>query len=664
VIAEFSLHIYILDIPGGDCNNQRVLASDYAQPGSRAIATARVMPGIYYVWVSIPDFTGYPANGGPYMYVASLSAGPILVNDFCANAMPVGETGSLYYSTEFATLDGTGAYSNGPNLWYNYTAGFTGNAIVSLCGSTFDTKLAVYDGTGCNPLGTSIIYNDDACGLQSQVTLLVEDGYTYKIEVGSFSAATGTGYLAIHPDCIHSCLPGTIPEDEPAIPDEGTDVTNGGCNFTPNLFTPANLGNTYCGQANTYTKDEWNNRDTDWYLLNLLDFIPPMKLYWQVQSEFAHFSAIIDGNPLDCGYPVILSSSSADICGLSNSSYKVYNPGTYVFFVAPSVFYGLPPEAPPYYYYASLVGVQLPPDNDNCANSTPIGEVQDLVFYTNFATHDGPGSCIGSENIWFNYTPSESGEVTISTCGSEFNTKLAVYLGNGCPAPGTLLACNDDYCGTSSQISMSVYSGQHYIVEVGGYTMGCQGKGYLNIHIGPQQNATVRNFTLWSGQDACFDAIQTLSVNNLSVLSGGSVSLIAGQKIMMSPGILVYPGGYLHGTITETDSYCGTSGKALTEAGTKSLADEKVVPTSGNPPLFSVHPNPTTGLFTLEMNHDKPTREAVVRIYDMLGNLILREQLTSSGKKEISLDGKPAGIYHIRVSTADETGTVRLIKQQ
>jgi hypothetical protein len=93
------------------------------------------------------------------------------------------------------------------NIWYRYTAICTGDVTVSLCGSSYDTKLAVYHGGSCNPTaGNMIGCNDDACGRQSQITFTATAGQRYLIEVGGYSSDYGQGVLTI------SCA-GPAPEE-------------------------------------------------------------------------------------------------------------------------------------------------------------------------------------------------------------------------------------------------------------------------------------------------------------------------------------------------------------------------------------------------------------------------------------------------------------------
>ena len=119
-------------------------------------------------------------------------------NDRCANARAVGDVTNLQFDTRNATFDGPGHCMSGPNLWYRYAATCTGQAVVSLCGSSFDTVLAVYKGWECYPRPTDLIgCNDDACGRQSELTFDVVAGNHYLIEVGGYGDEAGRGVLSI-----------------------------------------------------------------------------------------------------------------------------------------------------------------------------------------------------------------------------------------------------------------------------------------------------------------------------------------------------------------------------------------------------------------------------------------------------------------------------------
>jgi hypothetical protein len=126
--------------------------------------------------------------------------------------------------------------------------------------------------------------------------------------------------------------------------------------------------------------------------------------------------------------------------------------------------------------------------NDNCYNAEETGEVASLLFDTTNATFDGPGLCVNGPNIWYIYTASCTGQATISTCGSSFDTVLAVYSGSECPPQqNRLLGCNDDSCGQQSELVINVQAGSRYLIEVGGFNNNDKGTGVLKITCGGTQ---------------------------------------------------------------------------------------------------------------------------------------------------------------------------------
>ncbi len=125
-------------------------------------------------------------------------------NDTCESRLPIFE-GITEFDTTGATTDGPphaacarfGEDQIGQDIWYNYTASCDAALTVRLCGSTFDTKVAVYEGCAC-PISDAVLLgcDDDGCGTiggASEVTVPVTSGNCYKVRIGGFGAASGTG---------------------------------------------------------------------------------------------------------------------------------------------------------------------------------------------------------------------------------------------------------------------------------------------------------------------------------------------------------------------------------------------------------------------------------------------------------------------------------------
>ena len=132
------------------------------------------------------------------------------------------------------------------------------------------------------------------------------------------------------------------------------------------------------------------------------------------------------------------------------------------------------------------------PANDRCSGATAIFNGA-TAFNTSTATTDGPTDtlCLAAapnaidKDIWFAYTPTCTGTVTVNTCGTTgFDSVVGIY--SGCPtANNQALACNDDFACTTggnlrSQVTFNSVAGRNYLIRVGGYN-GASGAGTLSI---------------------------------------------------------------------------------------------------------------------------------------------------------------------------------------
>src|SRR5207249_3548322 len=79
---------------------------------------------------------------------------------------------------------------------------------------------------------------------------------------------------------------------------------------------------------------------------------------------------------------------------------------------------------------------------------------------------DPPACGSLTSGVWFVLTPCADGTVTMSTCGSDFDTVLGVFTGD-CGSL-TQIACDDNSCGAQSSLSFFALSGTAYTVLAGG----------------------------------------------------------------------------------------------------------------------------------------------------------------------------------------------------
>lgn len=123
------------------------------------------------------------------------------LNENCNLAQPITVVDNQYFTTTGTTTSGT-AYPHFINqdIWFVYTAETDGLLEVDLCGSFFDTRLAIYE--DCENIN-ELVYNDDSqfCGeesLHSTVSLPVESGEDYFIQVGGAEEESGVGNITIN----------------------------------------------------------------------------------------------------------------------------------------------------------------------------------------------------------------------------------------------------------------------------------------------------------------------------------------------------------------------------------------------------------------------------------------------------------------------------------
>jgi hypothetical protein len=115
-----------------------------------------------------------------------------------------------------------------------------------------------------------------------------------------------------------------------------------------------------------------------------------------------------------------------------------------------------------------------PPQNDDCGDRIVLPVDWDSVPGTNaFATGEAgePDHALAStpiQSVWWEWTPSESGTVTIDTFGSNFDTTLAVYTGSDL---GNLvqIRANDQYNGDQSLVQFPALAGTTYLIAVDGW---------------------------------------------------------------------------------------------------------------------------------------------------------------------------------------------------
>jgi hypothetical protein len=133
------------------------------------------------------------------------------------------------------------------------------------------------------------------------------------------------------------------------------------------------------------------------------------------------------------------------------------------------------------------------PSNDRCAGAIALQNGVMRVDSTAYATSTGDPTptCVSSfgNGLWYTVTPTVDGTLTISTCGSDFDTVLQVYTGSCSALVPVTQGCDDDNgpsCpATQASVSFTATSGVTYRILVGGY-----GSATGNLHMLAQLSPT------------------------------------------------------------------------------------------------------------------------------------------------------------------------------
>jgi hypothetical protein len=214
--------------------------------------------------------------------------------------------------------------------------------------------------------------------------------------------------------------------------------------------------------------------------------------------------------------------------------------------------------------------------NDNCQNAKQIGNVTNLGFDTSEATFDGPGHCMTSPNIWYIYTATCTGEVTVSLCGSSFDTKLAVYNGGSCnPSLSRLMECNDDCCGRQSEIVFEAVAGQQYLIEVGGFSNNT-GEGVISVSC---EGSTT---TTQSDLGDAPDSTNNFGRNMTAYPKGGPSGIKAHYPTVYNTGSTTGPFGPIHLNAEGVVAHLGKkiTGENEADTGTDEDITNNIIPTS------------------------------------------------------------------------------------
>ncbi len=194
----------------------------------------------------------------------------------------------------------------------------------------------------------------------------------------------------------------------------------------------------------------------------------------------------------------------------------------------------------------------------------------------------------------------------------------------------------------------------------------------------PPTDLDVQNITITAGQTECFDATNTIFVagsgTNVDILSGGTATFIAGNKVIFDPGFHSHTGSHSLAYITTTSNYCNQQPMMSANVNTQELQEVETVIISeilhknidnndnndnddNIPKLF---PNPTSGSFTIDFIGKATTAE--IHVLNFQGNRVFKSICNNQTSADIDISRLGKGMYIVVIKSQTQVLTKKIIK--
>lgn len=134
---------------------------------------------------------------------------------------------------------------------------------------------------------------------------------------------------------------------------------------------------------------------------------------------------------------------------------------------------------------APSAAMAAPPSNDGFANPLALSAATSPLSGSTVEATREPDEPVhwntGEHSVWFSYTAPRSRAVEITTCGSQFDTVLAVYTGASLANLAVVGKNDDSRCGLQSVVQFNATAGTTYRVALDGYSSSSSGVYALTL---------------------------------------------------------------------------------------------------------------------------------------------------------------------------------------
>jgi Collagen triple helix repeat (20 copies)/Abnormal spindle-like microcephaly-assoc'd, ASPM-SPD-2-Hydin len=343
----------------------------------------------------------------------------------------------------------------GKSVWYTWTAPSTGEITVSTEGSSFDTLLGVYTGSAVNAL-TLVAQDDDSGAASTSLkSFHVTSGMTYRIAVDGYNGAgvAASGSITLNV----SSVAGSPPNDNFANAETVSSA--------PATAVGTNVGaSKEAGEPNhggIGAKSVWYSWQAPTSGTVTID---------TCASAFDTLLAIYTGSAVNTLTPVASNNNSSSCATTSRShvivpvgageTYRIAvdGSGTASGAISLQIQYVTAAANDDFANAETITGAPATVTGNNAIASKEVGE----------PNHAGNA---GGKSVWYSWQAPASGTVTIDTCGSAFDTLLAIYTGSALAGLTPVASNNNSIscAGTNrSHVGVPVSAGETYRIAVDG----------------------------------------------------------------------------------------------------------------------------------------------------------------------------------------------------
>ncbi|QIE60719.1 T9SS type A sorting domain-containing protein [Rasiella rasia] len=455
-----------------------IFASDNNDAGWGATSVSSVANNLHFSLDGGVTWTLDTVNDVVATYIGTCAN-----NDECSGAIAMScgdvETGDTSTNTD------TGGFNDSPDAWYSYTgSGDPEFVTFSLCdgGTAYDSRLTVYDVCG----GVEIALNDDACGLQSEVSFLSDGTTTYFVAVEGFGTGDA-GAFSLEVSC-NPVAANDLCDDAIAV--SCGDVISGSTNFaTIDDAVAGNCDDTFDPTPFLPTVEVVSPGVWYSYTEPIPGFVQDITLDLCDAADFDTKISVYSG---DCGALVcVAANDDNDDCTGFTSTVEFQSDGISTYYI---LVHGFNQTGN---FDLSVNCAPVPPPNDMIVNSIDVDEIgfpyTDPAVNMPGATVEAggtPADCdnAGVRGVWYNFVPEMGGTATASVTTPAAYTSVTFYTAPDEDSVETdlvLVDYFDNQCVPGADASILVTAGQPYYVYVanqGGVTdIVIDGDFYLGI---------------------------------------------------------------------------------------------------------------------------------------------------------------------------------------